>query len=367
LKLHELAERLACRLEGDGEVDIVRMGAIEKAAPGDLTFVANSKYVGQLATTRASAVIVGEALGQHPRPPASCALLRARDPYTAFAQAVRIFAQDAAPAAGIDSLSAVAPDVSLGPAVSIGPFVVIAPGASIGARTVIHPNVVIGPGARIGDDCVIHSHVAVREGVTIGNRVTLQNGAVIGSDGFGFATQPDGTHLKIPQQAAVVIEDDVEIGANTTVDRPAVGETRICAGTKIDNLVQIAHGVTVGRRVLVASQVGIAGSAVIEDDVVMGGQVGVGGHLRVGRGAIAAGKTVITKSVPPGSFLTGYPGIPNRDWRKASVIFRHLPELKKRLDALERLVAELRMTGLGESARGRPTRGRRRGSPPRGR
>ena len=183
---------------------------------------------------------------------------------------------------------------------SIGPFVVIESGASIGAGTTIYPNVVIGRGAVIGDDCILHSHVAIRERVVLGHRVTIQNGAVIGSDGFGYATQPDGSHLKIPQQADVVIEDDVEIGANTTIDRPAVGETRIRAGTKIDNLVQIAHGVTIGQRVLLASQVGISGSAVVEDDVVMGGQAGVAGHLRVGKGAIAAGRTVITKSVEPG-------------------------------------------------------------------
>jgi UDP-3-O-[3-hydroxymyristoyl] glucosamine N-acyltransferase len=357
LKLQDLAEQLRCRLEGDGSVDILRMSAIDQAGPGDLTFIANPKYIGQLGTTRASAVIVGDTLRRHPRPRPACALLRAADPYTAFARAVRLFAHETAPAKGVDKLSAVAPDATIGPDVAIGPFVAIGPEAVIGARTVIYPNVVVGRGARIGEDCVVHSHVAVREGVIVGHRVTIQNGAVIGSDGFGFATQPDGTHVKILQHAVVVIEDDVEIGANTAIDRPAVGETRIRAGTKIDNLVQIGHGVTVGERVLLASQVGIAGSAVIEDDVVMGGQVGVGGHLRVGRRAVAAGKTVITKSVPPGSFLTGYPGIPNREWRKASVIFRRLPELKKRIEALERLVAEL----------ARPVRARRVSRRPAGR
>jgi UDP-3-O-[3-hydroxymyristoyl] glucosamine N-acyltransferase len=357
LKLQDLAERLQCRLEGDGNVDILRLSAIDQAGPGDLTFIANPKYTAQLRTTRASAVIVGEALRRPSRSQTACALLRARDPYSAFARAVRLFAHDTAPGKGVDRLSAVAPDASIGTDVAIGPFVTIDSGASIGARTIIYPNVVIGRGARVGDDCVLHSHVAIREGVVIGHRVTIQNGAVIGSDGFGFATQPDGSHEKILQQADVVIEDDVEIGANTAIDRPAVGETRVRAGTKIDNLVQIGHGVTVGRRVLLASQVGIAGSAVIEDDVVMGGQVGVGGHLRVGRRAIAAGKTVITKSVPPGAFLTGYPGIPNREWRKSSVIFRRLPELKKRVEELERLVAEL---ARADRTRRRSSRPRRR-------
>jgi UDP-3-O-[3-hydroxymyristoyl] glucosamine N-acyltransferase len=355
LKLKDLADRLRCRLEGDGSVEIRRMAAIDQAGPGDLTFVSNPKYIPLLGTTRASAVIVGEALRRHPRPQPRCALLRAGDPYTAFAEAVRLFAPAAPPVRGVDRLSAVAADAAVGADVSIGPFVTIGPRASIGDRTIIYPNVVVGAGARIGADCTVHSHVAIRERVVIGDRVIIQNGAVIGSDGFGFATQPDGSHLKILQLADIVIEDDVEIGANTAIDRPAVGETRIRAGTKIDNLVQIGHGVTVGRRVLLASQIGIAGSAVVDDNVVMGGQVGVAGHLRIGRGAIVAGKTVVTKSVAPGEFLTGYPGIPNREWRKASAIFRRLPELKKRIEDLEALVASLMRRG---NRRARPPRPR---------
>jgi UDP-3-O-[3-hydroxymyristoyl] glucosamine N-acyltransferase len=341
VKLHSIAERLACRLDGDGTIEIQRVAGIEQAGPGDLTFIANPKYLSSLATTRASAVIVPTNTPPDVRPPATCAVLRADDAYSTFARAVALFVQDSAPARGVDPLSAVAPDVSLGADVSIGPFVVIGAGASIGARTVVYPSVVIGPGARIGEDCVVHSHVAIRERVVVGHRVVLHNGAVLGSDGFGFAKQADGTHFKIPQHADVVIEDDVEIGANTTIDRPAVGETRIRAGAKIDNLVQIAHGVTIGRRVLLASQVGLAGSTVIEDDVVLAGQVGVGGHLRVGKGVVAAGKTGITKSVEPGEFVTGYPAIPNREWRKASVVFRRLPSLKKRIEELEQQVAEL--------------------------
>ena len=192
---------------------------------------------------------------------------------------------------------------------SIGAFVSVAEGAVIGDNTVVFPNVTIGPGARIGDDCLIHSNVAIRERVTIGNRVILQNGVVIGSDGYGFVRRGDGTHEKIPQVATVVIEDDVELGANTTVDRPAVGETRICQGTKIDNLVQIGHGVDVGRNVLMAAQVGIAGSTDIEDDVIFGGQVGVGGHLTIGRGSVAVGQSGVTKSLPTrrdGGGLSGH-------------------------------------------------------------
>ena len=204
----------------------------------------------------------------------------------------------------------------------------------------------IGPGARVGDDCIIHSNVAIREGVTIGNRVILQNGVVIGSDGYGFVRRGDGTHEKIPQVATVVIEDDVELGANTTVDRPAVGETRICFGTKIDNLVQIGHGVRVGRNVLMAAQVGIAGSTDVDDDVIFGGQVGVGGHLTIGRGAVAVGQSGVTKSLQPGALVAGYPAIDSHEWRKASVLFKRLPELKRRIDQLEaRLAALVRQIG----------------------
>jgi UDP-3-O-[3-hydroxymyristoyl] glucosamine N-acyltransferase len=190
---------------------------------------------------------------------------------------------------------------------------------------------------------VIHARVSIRERVVLGRRVVVQDGAVIGSDGFGFAQRPDGTHYKIPQVGGVAIEDDVEIGANTTIDRPAVGETRIGAGTKIDNLVQVAHGVTIGRDVLLAAQVGIAGSTTLEDRVTLAGQVGVAGHLTVGKGVIATAQTGIPNSVDAGAFISGYPAVDNRDWLKSSAVFRRLPELKKqltelqkRLDALEK-------------------------------
>jgi UDP-3-O-[3-hydroxymyristoyl] glucosamine N-acyltransferase len=229
----------------------------------------------------------------------------------------------------------------LGPDVSIGAFAFVGAGASIGARTVVYPHAVIGPGARLGDDCVVHAHVSVRERVTIGHRVVLQDGAVIGSDGFGFVRREDGTHLKIPQHADVVIEDDVEIGANTTIDRPAVGETRIGAGTKIDNLVQIAHGVVVGRRGLIAAQAGVAGSTILEDDVVLAGQAGVTGHIRIGRGALVAAQAGVSKSVEPGELVSGFRGMPNRDWLKASAVFQHLPALRKRVADLEQRLGEL--------------------------
>jgi UDP-3-O-[3-hydroxymyristoyl] glucosamine N-acyltransferase len=338
MKLRELAKRLDCQLEGDGEVDIRRVTGIEHAQAGDLTFVANRKYQQHLATTHASAIILSTGA---PAEGARASLLRASDPYLAFAKAVGLLTHTTPPPRGVDRLSAVAPSAKLGADVSVGPFVVVGDGAVIGSRSIVFPNAVIGPGAVIGDDCVVHSHVSIRERVQIGHRVILQDGAVIGSDGYGFVRQADGTHLKIPQHGDVVIEDDVEIGANTTIDRPAVGETRIGAGTKIDNLVQIAHGVVVGKRVLFAAQVGIAGSTTIEDDVVLAGQVGVAGHLRIGQGVVATAQTGVPNSVDAGTMISGYPAIPNREWLKASAIFRQLPALKKRVAELEDRLAEL--------------------------
>jgi UDP-3-O-[3-hydroxymyristoyl] glucosamine N-acyltransferase len=336
MRLSELAERLGCRLEGDGGLEIRRVAGLEQAGEGDLTFFANRKYAAALRRTRASAVIIGE-----DAPPAPCAMLRTRHPYLVFANALSVFAEPSHPAAGVDELSFVASDASIGRDVSIGPFSSVGRGARIGDRTVIYPNVCIGDGAVVGQDCVIHSHVAVRERVVIGNRVILQNGAVIGSDGYGFVRWPDGTHQKIPQAAGVVIEDDVEIGANAAIDRPAVGETRIQAGAKIDNLVQIGHGVQVGRNTLLAAQVGIAGSTSIGDNVTLAGQVGVAGHVTIGNGVSAVGQTGITNSVPDGTFVSGYPAIDNKEWLKSSVIFKKLPELRKKIADLEQRILEL--------------------------
>lgn len=336
MKLRDIAERLECRLEGDGEIEIHRVAGIDDAGPGDLTFFTNPKYARALKTTRASAVILSEKAE-----PAPCAMLRVSHPYLAFAKAVELFAPASRPPAGIHRLADVAPSAVVAADAVIGPFTSVGDGARIGARTLVHPNVTIGGGAQIGDDCVIHSHVSIRERVQIGHRVVVQDGAVIGSDGFGFATRPDGTHHKIPQVGAVVVEDDVEIGANAAIDRPAIGETRIGAGSKIDNLVQVAHGVTIGRNVLLAAQVGVAGSTTIEDAVTLAGQVGVSGHITVGKGTIATAQTGIPNSVDPGSFISGYPAISNRDWLKSSAVFRKLPELRKAIADLDARLAEV--------------------------
>jgi UDP-3-O-[3-hydroxymyristoyl] glucosamine N-acyltransferase len=328
--LAEIAERLGCRLEGDGTLVISRVATLDDAEPGDLTFLANPKYASRVATTRAAAIILADDAA-----PAPCAMLRSAHPYRSFAQALVLLGRSERPPAGVHPTAVIAPDARLGADVSVGAFAVIGAGARLGDRVVVHPHVVIGPGAAIGDDSVLHARVSIRERSMIGARVVIQDGAVIGSDGYGFVTDDEGVHHKIPQQSVVVIEDDVEIGANTTIDRPAVGETRIGQGTKIDNLVQIAHGVKVGRHSLLVAQVGIAGSSTVGDHVVLAGQVGVAGHVTIGDRVRATAQTGIPNSVEPGAFISGYPAIDNRDWLKSSAFFRHLPELRRQLKSLE--------------------------------
>ena len=337
MTLGELARRLECPIEGDAAIEIRRVATIEDAGPGDLTFLANPRYAPKLATTKASAVIMnGDSA------PAPCAVIRSTAPYLTFARAAGILSPPASrPATGIDRLASVAPGATIDPTVSVGAFAVIGAGVTIGARTIIHPHVVIGEGTTIGADCIVHSRVSIRERCTIGARVVIQDGAVIGSDGFGFATRADGTHEKIPQTGPVIIEDDVEIGANTTIDRPAVGETRIKSGTKIDNLVQIAHGVVVGKNSFLAAQTGIAGSTVVGDSVMFGGQVGISGHLEIGDRVMLAAKTGVTGDIDAGSYMSGYPMMETHAWRRAHAALRKLPEMRKQLLALEERLKKL--------------------------
>lgn len=320
MKLGTLAAQLGCRLDGAGadpNLDIRRVNGLDDAGPGDVTFLANPKFASRVAATRASAILADDSLVSAP-----CPILRTPNPYVACASAVALLTPTVAVPPGIHPQAAIDPTAALGPAVSVGAFVSIGPGARIGARTVLYPHVVIGPGAVIGDDCVLHAHVSVRDRVEIGHRVELQDGAVIGSEGFGFATREDGTHQKIPQVGIVVLGNDVEIGANTTVDRPAIGETRIGDGTKIDNQVQIAHGVKIGRNVRIAGCSGVAGSSIIEDDVVLAGQVGVMNHVRVGRGARVASKSAVLSDLEGGKTYAGIPAIPIGQWRRWAVKFR---------------------------------------------
>ena len=344
MTLQDLAARIGATLEGDGAVEVWRVAALDTADAGDVSFLANASYAAQVASTRASAVILGPTGGTAP-----CVVLRARDPYLAFARAAAALAPPSTLPTGVHPTAVVADDAVLDTGVAVGPYAVIGAGARVGARTVIDAHVVVGAGTIIGPDCLIHAHVSIRERCQLGARVVVQNGAVIGADGFGFARRPDGTYEKIPQTAPVVLEDDVEIGANTTIDRPAVGETRIRAGAKLDNLVMIAHGVVVGARTVLAAQCGIAGSTTIGDDVMFAGQVGVAGHITVGDGVKATGQTGITGSLPAGLFVSGLPAIDNREWRKAAVLYGRLPELRRQLLDLERRLAVLEGAGPAES------------------
>jgi UDP-3-O-[3-hydroxymyristoyl] glucosamine N-acyltransferase len=336
MQLGDLAARLGCELHGDAHIEVTRVATLEDAAPGDISFLANSKYASALTTTRASAVIATPDVASAP-----CAILRTKNPYLALARAIGLLNPSVRPPSGIDRTAHIASDAVIEEGVAIGPYVVVEAGARVGARTIVRAHCVIGEQATLGPDCVLHARVSIRERVVVGARCVFQDGAVIGSDGFGFAHREDGSHEKIPQVATVVIEDDVEVGANTTIDRPAVGETRVRRGTKIDNLVQIAHGVVVGTNALLAAQVGIAGSSVIGNDVMLGGQVGVTGHVTVGDRTKAAAKTGVTGNVPADAFITGYPHMDNLEWRKSYAVFKRLPEMRKQLAELERRLAAL--------------------------
>ncbi len=317
--LSELAKLLGCRLEGPGQVDVRRVSGLEDAQPGDVSFLSNRKYLKHVAATRASALIADRSVTSAP-----CSIIRSDNPYLTFAQAIAVLAPPVLPGPGVSPLAAIDASASIGAGASIGPFVSVGPGAVVGARSVLFPHVTVGRDAVIGEDCVIHAQVSIRESCVLGDRVVLQDAAVIGSDGFGFAKRADGTHHKIPQVGRVVIEHDVEIGAHTAVDRPAVGETRIAAGAKLDNLVQVAHGVKIGRRALLAAQVGISGSTTLGDDVVFAGQSGAVGHVRIGNGAIITAKSGVTHDLKPDAVVSGFPAFDLTEWKKASVAFRLL-------------------------------------------
>jgi len=336
MRLGKIAQLLDCKLEGNPDVEILGVDRIETAGPGMLTFVANRKYLSKLKQTRADAVIVDfttDCNGKN--------ILRHSNPYLTYARALELFYEPYRPAASISPDARIAKSARIGQEVYVGPFVSIDEDVEIGDRCYLFPHVSIYRSARIGTDCIIHSNVSIREEVEIGNQVVIKNGAVIGSDGFGFAQQEDGKHYKIIQTGKVYLEDGVEIGANTTIDRPAIGETRIRKGAKIDNLVQIGHSVDVGENSVLVAQVGIAGSTRIGKNVILSGQVGVAGHLEIGDGVIATAQTGIPNSVKENSLISGYPAIDNRAWLKSSAVFQRLPEMLRELQVLQAKVEEL--------------------------
>jgi UDP-3-O-[3-hydroxymyristoyl] glucosamine N-acyltransferase len=321
----------------DQDVEILRVAGIDEAGPNDLTFVANRKYISHIKTTKAAAIILDEDL-----PPVSIPSLRTDDPYLAFARALEIFFVPLRPGAGIHPTALVAEDAVIGPEASIGSYAVIERGCRIGARVLIYPHAVLYPGVTVGDDSVIHSHATIREHCQIGNRVILQNGVVIGSDGFGFAPTKEGAFYKICQTGRVVIEDDVEIGANTTVDRAAVGDTIIRKGAKLDNLVQIGHGARVGEHCVLAAQVGLAGSTRLGRGVWVGGQAGFAGHLEVGDNAVITAQSGTSHDIPPGAVMSGSPAFENSAWLRSVAAFSKLPNLIRKVRDLEAQVRELK-------------------------
>jgi UDP-3-O-[3-hydroxymyristoyl] glucosamine N-acyltransferase len=336
MKLGEIAERLGCRLEGDAALEIAGVAGMEHAGPAELTFLANPKYAHKVKDTRAGAILVAEHLRG-----AGIAQLVSSNPYLDFARALALFYQPPRPTPGVHPLAHVAPSAEIGENCSIGPFAVVGERVRIGRNAVLHAHAVIYEGAEIGDDFTAHSHAAVREFCRIGNRVILQNGVVVGGDGFGFAKRADGTHEKIVQSGVTVIEDDVEVQTLTSIDRATVGETRVKRGAKIDSLVQVGHACTVGEDNIICAQTGLAGSTVLERDVLLAGQVGSSGHLKVGAGAIVYAQSGIGGDVEPGGRISGSPAFAAGEWLRAVTAFPRLPELLKTLRELRKKVDEL--------------------------
>lgn len=327
MKLSKLAATLQATIEnGSPDTQITGVAGIEQATAGQITFVANPKYSAAARSTRASAVIVSEDF-----PTTSVALLRSKNPYLAFAKAIELFYQPPKYAEGIHATAVIHPTAKLGPHAHIGPCVVIDRDVTIGAHATLLAHVVIYPGAKIGDHFFAHAHSVVREHCRIGNNVILQNGVVVGADGFGFAKDDSGRWHKIVQSGPAVLEDNVEVQANACIDRASVGETCIANGAKIDNLVQVGHGSRVGENSLLCAQAGLAGSTDIGKNVILAGQVGVAGHCKIGDGAIATAQSGIPNDVPAGAVVSGYPAIDNKLWLRCSAIFHRLPELMKAL------------------------------------
>jgi len=331
MKLKELAKQLGAELvSGAGgvadEIEVSGVAGIEEAGPGQVTFVANPKYAGLAKTTGAAAVIVEPDFQEIAAP-----TLRVKNSYLAFAKAIECFYAAPTYKPGVHPTAVVDAEARIGARAHVGAYVVVSEGCVVGEDAVLLPHVVLYPGVTVGDRFFAHAHAVVREGCRLGDDVVLQNGAVIGADGFGFAKGPEGRWVKIVQSGPAVLEDGVEVQANACVDRASIGETRIAAGTKIDNLVQVGHGSTVGENTLLCAQVGLAGSTTIGGNVILAGQVGVAGHLTVGDGAIATAQTGIPSDVAPGAVVSGYPAMDNREWLRMVAAEKRLPELLKKM------------------------------------
>ncbi len=339
MKLSELARLTGARVEEKfADVEVSGAAGLDEAEAGHVTFLANPRYTPRVRTTRASAVYLAEGLGAGRE---DIAVLAARDPYLAYTRALRLFNPVPEFEPLVHPSAVVDPSARLGRGVAVGACSVLGRDVEVGDGVRIFPNVTVYDGVRIGEGSVIHSGVALREGTVVGARVTIHNNAVVGSDGFGYAKDEEGRWLKIPQTGRVVIEDDVEVGAGTTIDCASVGETRIARGAKIDNLVQVGHSCAVGEDSLLCAQVGLAGSSRVGRRVILAGQVGVAGHLEIGDDAVLTAKSATSHNVPAGKVLSGIPAFDNREWLRATAAFRRLGETQRTLRALEARLAAL--------------------------
>jgi UDP-3-O-[3-hydroxymyristoyl] glucosamine N-acyltransferase len=343
LKLAELAEKLACRLEGDPTGEVTGVAGMDHASPGHVTFLANRRYFPLLHSTRATAIFVedGIRIERDPGLP-PLAALRSANPYLAFARAIELFYQPPAYQPGIHPTAVIAKSAKIGAQAHIGPYCFVDEDVTLGDQAVLHSFVTLYRGAHIGDEFFAHAHAVVREHCRIGHRVILQNGVIIGGDGLGFAKQKDGSWYKMTQSGPAVLEDDVEVQANACVDRATVGETRIGRGAKLDDLVLIGHASQVGANAMLCGQVGLAGSTRIGEGCILAGQVGTAGHLTIGKGAVVTAKSGIPNDVPPAALYSGYPAVENRQWLKTQAMLNRLPDLQKKVRDLEEQIEKLK-------------------------
>ena len=336
--LAQLAELVGGKVIGDGNAEISKAASIEEAGPGDITFLANPRYSAHLKACQASGIIIPEKTAVDP-PPLGRGFLQVADAYLAFARVLSLLYPAPSYQPGISPLASVDSTASLGADVTVFPFVYVSPGVTVGRGCVLFPGVFLGADVSVGDNCVLHANVSVRERCRLGNRVILHNGVVIGADGFGYAGEGPA-RTKIPQVGTVDIGDDVEIGANTTIDRATFGKTSIGGGTKIDNLVQIGHNVAVGERTIIAAQAGVAGSTRIGNDVILAGQAGVVNHIVIGDGAKIGPKSGIARPVPAGAVLSGgVEAAPHQEWIKVMALIPRLPELWNTVRDIKRRLA----------------------------
>jgi UDP-3-O-[3-hydroxymyristoyl] glucosamine N-acyltransferase len=337
-RLREIAEWVDGTVVGDGEVEISGVAAIEEAQSGEITFIANPKYLPRLSETLASAIIVSKEVIQADKP-----LLCVTHPYLAFARVLTLFSHKPYQPKGIDSNAWISTTAKLGKDLSLYPFVYIGDHCSIGDRVILYPGVYVGEDSSIGEDSILYPNVSVYPGTVIGKRVILHGGVVVGSDGFGYAKE-GRKNVKIPQVGKVEIEDDVEIGANTTIDRATLGKTTIQRGVKIDNLVQVAHNVTLGEDSVIVAQVGISGSTKIGSNVTLGGQVGVVGHIEIGDNVMVGAQSGVAHNLPANQGYTGSPALPHREFLRTITSLPKLPEMRKTLIDIEKRLKKIEET-----------------------